>query len=151
MSLLLPWRTVEPVGTCQKAGGGGGFAETTRTQEKWEGGNDRAHMIESEGRFCMAGRPGSCFEGPFVSQTNGVAVSGRIYFSNLKIDAVVWFLCVEKYGKVLGGKWGPAFGGSVFCLGTVRQPHEAVAVESPGAEAEPAVVFRTSLLLTPTL
>lgn len=34
MSPLLPWCTVERVGTCQKVGGGAGFAETTRTQEE---------------------------------------------------------------------------------------------------------------------
>lgn len=38
----------------------------------------------------------------------------------------------------------------MFCLGKVRQIQEAVAVESPCAEAEPVVVFRTSSLLTPT-
>lgn len=60
---------------------------------------------------------------------------------------------VFKCGKIweaVGGKWRLEFGGSVFCLGKVRQIHEAVAVESPCAEAEPVVVFRTSLLLTPT-
>lgn len=61
---------------------------------------------------------------------------------------------VFEYGKKIweaaGGKWKLEFGGSVFCLGKVRQIQEAVAVESPCAEAEPVVVFRTSLLFTPT-
>lgn len=60
---------------------------------------------------------------------------------------------VFKCGKIweaVGGKWRLEVGGTVFCLGKVRQTHEAVAVESPCAEAEPVVVFRTSLLLTPT-
>lgn len=57
--------------------------------------------------------------------------------------------------KNLGSCWGWGNGGlsleaRCFCLGKVRQAHEAVAVESPCAEAQPVVVFRTSLLLTPT-
>lgn len=55
-----------------------------------------------------------------------------------------------KIWEVVGGKWRLEVGGPVFCLGKVRQTHEAVAVESPCAETEPVVVFRTSLLLTPT-
>lgn len=60
---------------------------------------------------------------------------------------------VFKRGKIweaVGGKWRLEFGGSVFCLGKVGRTHEAVAVESPCAEAEPGVVFRTSSLFTPT-
>lgn len=36
------------------------------------------------------------------------------------------------------GSFSPGF---MFCLGKVRQIHEAEAVESPRAETEPVVVF----------
>lgn len=39
--------------------------------------------------------------------------------------------------------------GSMFCLGKLRQIHEAEAVESPSAETEPVVVFLPLLLELP--
>lgn len=97
--------------TCQKAGGGGGgggFAKTTGTQEEW---GDSPHTIESGGHFWMAGRRGSRFNVPFVSQTNSVMRRAAEYTlkkkkKNPHIDRVIWFFNVEKYGKLLVGNGG---------------------------------------------